>query len=907
LNQSRYLLTETKLHPPLVHQDIIPRPSLLHELHSLIVTHPLTLLSAPAGYGKTTLLAALHSTYPHLPLAWLALDEEDNDAVRFLAATVVALQRMMPGSLKTAEFFLNGLASPGTEVRRIVGVLINDVLEAFPQPFGLLLDDLHLVDEQAVFDGLDYLIEHMPPKMHLVISSRHDPPLALARLRARGLLAEIRLTKLRFSAEEARMFLNDRLDLNLLPHEVDLLQSRTEGWAVGLRLLASSLDGVSVPEDREAYVKQLVQTDRSIYEFLVEEVFERQEPDVKKFMLETAILPELTASLCHAVTNRADAQEMLEELYRRNLFLVKADFLTKREPGVDQRPINSLKQVAEPVYRYHDLFADFLNSQLLQQMPDRVSVLHLRAAKAESDPGRAIGHLLAASSWKEAAEAIEQIGAEMFAWGYLDTLSRWIHTLPNHVRDKHPRLLHYLSNSAIWKGTSMEMHELLQRSLRGFQAVGDEAGQGEVLANLATIATLERDYDRSVRLFEEALAVSIPLNIRVQCLLGRAALLMEQGNWEDAGLDFDAAMGLIQQSGTLDLLDLVTFPFFDAGFAFLPGGLQHLEHICNQARELVGQEMSPLRLVIEEMAVVLNLFRGNLEGAIRYGEGALVIRERLGGHPFLGIEADLSMAVAHAALGNYAAVDPLLDSLLQGVELTNSPTVDVADIFFVIAHVRWLQGRLDELRKLYDQMSSADDPLVDTPTSRICRTWIWSLLAISDGRSAEAERVLRQPEVLEQKDRRSTMSGSTRLMLARLYLQQNRQQEALAELDLVLDYYEKLGVPLVILMEGRSIVPLLRLAVDSDIHEKYAAHLLDLLGVSGESEPFQLTFSGEKLTPREAEVLRLVIAGHSNQAIAEKLVISVWTVKSHLTQIYSKLDVASRTQAIARSRELGFA
>lgn len=899
--EPRIWLAETKYHPPLLREDILPRQHLLTDLSSLLSSHPLTLLSAPAGYGKTTLLATLYSTYPDLSLAWLSLDEEDNDPARFLTAIVLALQRLNPTFGTTAQSLLTSLPNPGVEVQRVMSVLINDVLESLPDPFTLVLDDLHLIFEPAIFVGLNYLLEHIPPQMHLVVSSRRDPALALARLRARGQVAELRLDRLRFTDEEALAFLNDQLGLGLSPAEVGLLQSRTEGWAVGLRLLAGSLDQVASPEERASFIQHLAQIDHHIFDFLAEEVFGRQEPGVKDFLLKTSILPELTAALCQAVTEQTDAAILLEEIYRRNLFLVRMRIQPVSQHSAP-RPSDSPGH--QLTYRYHDLFAEFLRHKLQQVWPQLLPDLHLRAARAQSDPSKAVGHYLAAERWSEAAELIMQIGAEMFTRGYIDTLSRWINTLPAPVRESHPQLLHYLSSCAIWKGDWSHVQPLLERALVGFEAAGDEAGQGEVLANLATYALIQGDLERGIMLSDQALAYDISLHTRVQSLLGRASFHMERGDELQSVRDFNAAMALIQETGDLDLHHLMNFPYFDAGFAFLPGGLEHMERFCRQARDLVGDEISPVRQLIEEMRTALHLIRGNLVDAIRTGEKALALRERLGGHPFLGIEADLFLIVAHTARGDFATVETLLDSLLERVDLTNIFTVDAADLLFSVGRIRWQQGRLKEAHEIYDLMCTIEDPRRDFPAARICRAWMLSLLEIAEGRYEQAERILRQPEILEQKDRRTTFSGSTRLMLARLYLMLNRRDEALVELAPVLAYHEQLGIPFTILMEGQSIVPLLRLAVERGVQETYAAHLLDLLGAAGETRPVYVSHTGETLTPREVEILQLVMAGHSNQAVADQLVISVWTVKSHLTKIYRKVDVTSRTQAIARARQL---
>ena len=906
-------LAETKFHPPLLREDIIPRQHLLEEMRTSLESHSLTLLSAPAGYGKSTLLTALLPTYPDLSVAWLSLDEEDNDPVRFLTALIVALQRLNPNCGNTARSLLTSQTMQGIDVRRVTSVLINDMLETLCDPFALFLDDLHRITEPDIFAALDYLLEHLPPQMHLVVSTRVDPPLALARLRARGELAELRLTELRFSEEETSTFLNDHLRLSLSPAELTQLQSCTEGWAVGLRLFASSLDRLNSAEDRMAFFQNLMQTDRNVFEFLAEEVFNRQEAKVRDFLLETAILPELTTTLCRAVTRRVDAESMLEELYRRNLFLVQiSPSIGQRnsEPLVshlNQLQFETINREPETRYRYHDLFAEFLRHKLGLAWPDRVSELHLRAANAESDPTRVVNHYLAANSWQEAAGIIEQIGTEMFNRGYLETLSRWINQLPASVRESHPRLLHYLSYCHFWKGEWTQVQVLLEAALRGFEAAGDEVGQGEVLVNLATCAAGQGDLERSVELHSRALTYSIPAHTRIEALLGSALAKGAWGDWEQSERDFNAAMALFQPSGKLDPIHLLTLPYFHPDFAIMPKGLEQLERICRQARSQVGDEISPSRLAIEELTTVLHLFRGQLAEAIRVGKGALVLRKQLGGHPFLSLNAALFLMVAHAARGDFAAVDPLFNVLFLGVDFTNQPAPDLPIYLFYAGRVRWLQGRLQKAREIYEQMCTLveADTQREIPEVSICRAWMQSLLVMTEGRFGEAEHILREPEVLEQRDRSSTIHGNTRLMLARLYLQQDRQEQALAELAPALTYYKQLGIPYAFLLEGQSLVPLLRLAVEQGVHEVYAAYLLELLGAKEVPQPVSMPGTGETLTPREVEVLRQIVQGVSNRTIAERLVITESTVKTHIYHIFAKMEVSNRTEAAARSRDLG--
>jgi LuxR family maltose regulon positive regulatory protein len=921
-------LVETKFHPPLPSDDAISRSRLLNVLRRSLAAHPLTLISAPAGYGKTTLLAALsqkrenrtlhaddetpQAVPPSSNIAWLSLEEADNDPARFLTSLVVALQHLNPACGATAQSLLTGQAGMGIETWQVVSVLVNDIQETLPAPFVLILDDLHLITEAAIFVALDYLLEHIPPQMHLVVATRIDPPLALARLRARGQLTELRLAELRFTNEEATDFLNDRLSLELSPDELTALESRTEGWAAGLRLLAGSLSSIPTGVDRRAFIEHLVQSKRYVFDFLAEEVLNRQSPEIRTFLLDTAILPVLTPVLCQAVTGREDAAAMLEELYRRNLFLVQvtpfqgqADSALRASKG-DQPQLTTKNPESQAQYRYHDLFAEFLRHKLGQESPQRASELHLRAARAESNPTRAVDHYLAATRWQEAAKLIEEVGAEMLSQGFLDSLGRCINRLPATVRDSHPRLLHYLGFCAFWRGAWEQAQSLLESALQGFEAAGDQAGQGEVLATLAIIATWpQSDVERGSALFDQALKCTTSPPSRFQALLGRASLKLAWGDWVQAERDFKAAMDLIQHSSQVDVLQLLTLPTLDPGFAFLPGGLEHLEVIFRKATAQAGNSVSPLRLVVDEMITVLHLFRGQLTEAIRTGKSALSLRERLGGHPILGIDAALFLMVAHAARGDYAAVETLFDLLFLGTNPTSQPAADLAVFLFNAGRVRWLQGRLKEAREIYAQMCAIVDPRREIPAARVCRAWMRSLLETAEGNYEQAEQVLRQPEVLEQKDRYSTIGGNTRLMLARLYLQQNRRREALAELAPALAYYEALGIPFPILLEGQSITSLLHLALEQGVHARYAAYLLEMLSAGDEPRRLRVAHSGEALTRREVEVLRLIVAGHSNRAIAEQLVISEWTVKSHITKIYRKLEVTSRTQAVARAGELG--
>jgi len=902
-------LAHTKFHASLLRGDHIARPRLAAALQEALRSHPLTLLSAPAGYGKTTLLASIgqgdketRGRSPPLPfsMTWLTLDEEDNDPARFLTALVAALQHLNQSCGCSAQALLVGMINPAARGRQVVAALINDIGETLPDPFVLILDDLHLVAEPAVFVALDYLLERAPSQMHLVIGARHDPPLALARLRARGALAEFRLADFSFTLDETTLFLNDKLGLGLSPADLAVLYHRTEGWPAGLRLLASSLAHIPSAADRTALIKDLAQTDRYVFDFLAEEVLNRQEPTVRAFLLETSILTELSAARCQAVTGRRDAGAILEDLYRRNIFLVAVD-------------------AASTTFRYHALFAEFLRQRLVQEMPERVRDLHRRAAEAQRDhPGRAIRHYLVAEMWEEAAQAIEQVGFALLQQGLLETPSGWIHALPISIRDAHPHLTRLLGACAFWKGDFPTAQPLLERTVEGFQASGDETGVGESLADLAISAFLQSDFGRAGALIERALAYPVPPHSRAQLLMSRTWLRLFEGDAARAAADLEAAVALAE-TGKPEVLLMLAFNL-ESPLTALPGGLECLERFCHLAAAHLGEPISPLRAAAGELVSFVHFWRGRLDEAIQVGKSALAINERLGGYPFVGMDAAATVALALVARGDYAAADRFFDLLLRQARQMPLSQAGLAEALWLLGRARWLQactepfdaaqgrpgrsGHLEEARQIYAQMCAAEHPseLPDAPASRLK---MQGLLELAGRRRASAERILRQAAALEQKMPTATvLGGSARLLLAHLYLGWGRPEEALAELAPVLAECEQHGTPGRVLVEGAAAVPLLHLAVERGVHAPFAAYLLDLLGAGTEPRPVLVPDTGETLTPREVEILRLIVAGAGNRAIAEQLVITEGTVKSHVHRIFRKLDVTSRTQAAARAREL---
>ena len=313
-------LLTTKLHIPRAHPNLVPRPR-LGELLNEGINRKLTLVCAPAGSGKTTLLSEWRTIHlgSEYPLAWVSLEEADNDPSRFLSYLLAALQTVEAGS---GEAVLDSLRSPQPPpIESVLTALINEIA-AIPKNFALVLDDYHVITNQAVHDAISFLIDHLPPQAHLVVASRSEPPLHRARLRARGQMAELRAAELRFTPEEAGVFLRDVMALELSSNDVEALERRTEGWVAGLHLAALSMRGL---EDTSSFVEAFTGSNRYVLDYLVEEVLAGQPEPVTSFLLETSILDPMSGELCNALTQEAGGQEMLEMLERENLFVIPLD------------------------------------------------------------------------------------------------------------------------------------------------------------------------------------------------------------------------------------------------------------------------------------------------------------------------------------------------------------------------------------------------------------------------------------------------------------------------------------------------------------------------------------------------------------------------------------------------------
>lgn|GEM_PF-599420 len=810
-------LVATKLQPPRLRDDLVPRPRLLTLLYNAVLTHPLTLLSAPAGSGKTTLLAALTAAYPTLPVTWLRLDEDDNDPARFLLALLAALQQINPAYSSTASQILAHLEHPATEARRVIGALINDLAQQAVSPLVLVLDDLHTVSNPAGNAALMYLLDHCPPMLHLVVATRHDPPLALARLRARRQVADLRLDALRFTLDETDQFLNATLGMDLTDDLLALLHARTEGWAAGLALLASSLEHTARAHDRATFLAHLAGTERTVFDFLAEEVLERQDPFVRMFLLETAFLLELTPAVCAAVTGRSDAAAVLDDLYRRNLFLV-----LREDPK------------AGAIYRYHDLFRDFLHERLWQEAPHWVRNLYHRAAQAETNPTRAIAYFLTAERWEEAAERIEQTSQTLLRSGAFATVHGWIEALPEAVRNVHPWLV-YALGVCKWETFALaEAQALFAQALAGFEADNDRVGQGEALVQLVTPTTAWDDLEQAGRLAERALVCPLPTHRRAHLLVARAFGLVYRGHWQPALADLDAALQLAEETIDPRAVFAIT-GMFRGAFTALPGGLERCERLIRLLQPHLESPDSVHQTDLLRLNAFMHFWRGDWDRTLAICKPAYELGERLG-IPLWTVATIAPIVPLCATIrGDYATAEQYAPYLLRDLN-TQDPDSPAAYLaignLYWYARMHWMRNNLDAVRQTFVQLSRLTaKPQQDT--RQLLRTLLECLLLLAEERYAEAEPLLRAATAMQDRLRFTVIYSDAHLLLAHLYLLQGRPEAALHQFAPVLAESATHNTAGFLMWEGRQVnIPLLKLAKTQDVHADFAAHVLRLLDTS---------------------------------------------------------------------------
>ena len=903
-------LLETKLYVPKWRTGLVSRPRLIKRLDQG-AGRKLTLVSAPPGFGKTTLLAEWLAATPASARSagWVSLDQGDNDPALFWAYFITALQKVQA---EVGERVLSLMHSPQPPpIESILTTLINEI-NAIEDDFALILDDFHVIDAQPIHQALAFLLDHLPARMHLVIASRSDPPLPLARLRGRGELTELRAADLRFTPVEAAVFLNDAMGLDLSAADVAVLETRTEGWIAGLQLAALSMRG---REDVPGFIGAFAGDDRYIVDYLVEEVLQRQPERVRNFLLQTSILDRLSGPLSDAVTGQEDGKGMLEALERGNLFVVPLD---------DKRHW----------YRYHHLFADVLHAHSMEEQPDRLPTLHARASEwyeQNSLPADAVRHALAAEDFERAASLIELAARAMLGSSQEPTLLGWLKALPDELFRARPVLSVYY---AFTFGVESEAAEArLRGAERWLDATADTSERREALS--AEMVVVDEEAFRSLRgsipmarAYHAGALGDVPSTVKYaqQALdllpegdylsRGTAAALLGIAYWTSGDLEaahrtFADGMASLRTAGNIPWVVMGTPLLADIRMA--QGRLHEAARTYEQSLRLATEQGEPVWGTADLYVGLSELEqeRNDLEAATQH----LLRSKELGEHAGMPEHRHrwyIAMALVQSAQGD---LDSALDLLDEAERLyIMGPDPVVRPIAALKTRIWITQGRTAEaLGWVRDRGLSAND---DLSYLREFEHITLARVLIARYKSDRVEPAIHEAVVLLERLLKAAEDGERTGSMIEILVQQALAHEAqgntppaLASLERALTLAEPEGYIRTFVNEGEAMRNLLRHAAAGGIASSYTQRLLsafDQPAQPASTPPGRPGARGlaEPLTEREAEILRLILVGMTNQEIAGQLVISVATVKRHITNIYGKLGVSHRTQATARANEL---
>lgn len=900
-------LLAAKLRVPRLRPGFVSRPRLVQRLTEGL-ERDLVLLCTPAGFGKTSLMAdwARHS---QRAVAWLSLDASDDDPVRFWRQVAAALKGVHQGIAGPTAELLQDLRPATFEA--IVAIVV-DELAGLADEIVLILDDYHLIQSRQVHASLGSLLDYLPTSLRLVLSSRADPPLPLARLRARGQLAELRERDLRCTVEEAAALLRGAAGAQMPAAVVAALEGRTEGWAAGLQLAALSLRD---HPDPAGFVATFSGSHRHVLDYLAEEVLDHQPGPLREFLLRTSVLKRLSGPLCAAVTGRADSQELLEQVEQANLFLL---------------PLDQVRGW----WRYHQLFADLLQARLVREQPDELPRIHRAAAawcEAHGLADDAVEHALAAGDADRAARLIEQHFDVLLRRAEEATVDRWLQALPANLVRSRPRLRFAQAVWALLKGRTDEAGALLADAEAALAAHGDTCHEPSVGWAASLIASLpvsiglaraelaRRHGDaEGIREFAQGILGHLTENDRA---------LRRQADWFLAVADWQCGRLAEAERALVAVVDgqraagegyMAVRPACDLGQVRRDRGyLSASLRAYQEALEIAGHAGRPLLagLALVGMAEI-RYERGELEAALSdAAEGVRLCRQLAYSLPRVAGLAGLAR-IKHG-LGDHAGA---LDLMAEAEHA--APSSAVVDLLNPVpalrARLALARGDLGGAVRWAQASGLGPDDQPGYPREREYMTLARVLLATGDRDRAAG--------LLERLRCLAVAQGRTGSLIHVLVLQATALESsgdehgALAALAEALALAAPEGYLRVFVDEGAALAAVLRALLTTPARARAIGHVpsayltavLDAFGQAGQAiplpgpgQPAALSGVIAPLSPRELEVLALLAAGKPNQAIADELVIALDTVKRHVTNIFGKLAVSNRTQAVVRARELG--
>jgi LuxR family maltose regulon positive regulatory protein len=922
-------LLETKLYVPHRGRRVVPRPRLAERLDRG-AEGTLALVSAPPGFGKTTLLAEWLGEWPagaapgERSAAWLSLDPGDNQTGIFWTYLIAALQRAAPGVGAGA---LALLQSPQPPIDGVLATLLNE-LGGLPNDVVLVLDDFHVVDARDVQEGVAFLLDRLPPRLHLVIGTRADPALPLARLRARGELAELRAADLRFTPDEAAAYLNGVMGLELAARDVTALAGRTEGWIAALQLAALSMRG---RDNVAGFVAGFAGDDRYVVDYLVEEVLRRQPERARSFLLQTAVLDRLSGALCDAVTGQEGGKATLEALDRGNLFVVPLD---------DRRRW----------YRYHHLFADVLRAHLADEQPGQVPDLHRRASawfEGNGEPSEAIRHALAAGEFARAADLLELVAPAFLRSRQEATVLGWLQALPDELVRCRPVLSNVCAGALLQSGGELDGVEArlrdAERGLRLMDTTADVADRRGRPLPLAVGARPE--HSRGVVVVDEEgfrrLPGSIALHRAGRALIlgdlaetvrharraldlapeddqlgrGGAAALLGLATWASGDLEaahrlYAEGMADVQRAGHLsDVLgSAIALADIRTGQGRLREAMRTYERALQLATEQTEQGAPPPRGTADVHVGMSGLYRewNDLHAAAEHLRHSQELGEHRGLPPNR-YRWRVALARLRQAEGD---LDGALALLHEAERLyTGDYFPNVRPIRALTARVWIAQGRLgDALAWARERGLSVED---DLSYLREFEHIGLARILLAQARGERADRPWREAIGLLERLLHAAEAGDRTGGVIEILVVQALAHgaygdipAALVPLERAMALAEPEGYVRIFADEGPAMAALLGAAAKRRIAPDYLRRLLTAFGPAEDSQPGKQHLV-EPLSERELDVLRLLGSDLSGPEIARELVVSLNTMRTHTKNIFDKLGVNSRRAAVRRAADLG--
>ena len=897
-------LLTTKLYIPSPRPDLVPRPRLIEQLNTGI-SRKLILISAPAGFGKSTLLSSWAAQIESPKIAWLSLDEGDNDLVRFLTYIIAALQTI---ESDIGKGILVALQSPETvNVEVLLTNLINEIAES-TEGVILIIDDYHVIEAQPIDQAVIFLLDHLPPQMHLVIASRIDPSIPLSRLRARGQMTELRANDLRFSLEEAAAFLNQVMEFELSEQDVAALGARTEGWIAGLQLAALSIQGFERNSDIADFVNRFTGSDRYIQDYLADEVLQQRPDGTRDFLLQSSILARLNAPLCNAVLEITDSQRILEELDTANLFITPLD--NKRY-----------------WYRYHHLFAELLEHRLRQTYSELIPMLHVRASEwfeKNNLLADSIHHALAAKDFERVATLAERIWPIWSFENQTNEWLRWVKYLPEEIIRCRPVLSVAYGQILLISGELeaaearlLDAEQWLEQAIdlnnhpAKMIVVDQEQFRslpGVIAMSRSFIAQVGGDIQGAIKYNQRALDLLPEEDHRSR---GKIATLLGITYWTCGDLEKahqTFSDGLAAIGNMLETIDGV-FVLADIKMTLgqLGDAFEIYKHVLQLANKSEKTRHSGVELVHTGISEIYRE-QNNLEAA----KQAQMTSAKLGNEiefPVWKIRWFVAEARLKEIQGDLdGAIDLLYEAERRDIR---SPLPDVRPVSALRARIWVKAGKIKKaLNWARDRWLSSDDELSylrEYEHITLARIIKASYEIDKDNKTIQdAIELLQRLLSAAEKGRRLGSVIEILILLALAHQAQGDTTTALIHLERALAYAKPEGYLRIFLDEGPQMATLLKNAADQGIELDYTQKILFAIESFIQedcSKPNQSLVA--LLSDRELEVLQLVAQGLTNREISERLYLALDTIKGHNRRIFAKLGAQNRTEAVTLAQESG--